>query len=1021
MKFTDIFIERPVLSSALSILIFILGAASYFNLQVSQYPKITSTVITVTTSYPGASADLVKGFITTPLSSAIGSAEGIDYLTSVSTSGLSVITANIDLNYDPNAALTNISAAVNSVLNQLPPAATLPSISKQTGDSFPIMFLAYSSDSMSLTQISAYLNNVVIPKLYSVPGISQLQLWGGQTYAMRIWLDPNRMANLGVTAADVQAALQSNNVLSAAGQLQGKYDLLNIQPSTDIRNVDDFNIMVVKQIDNRIIRIRDIGYAELGAQTYTTAATYNGKPAVFLTVRASPTANPLTVVDGINSLLPEISKDYPPGLKSNTAYDSTTYVRTAIEDVIKTVFEAIAIVIIVVFLFLGSPRAIIIPVVAIPLSIVGVLFLMLAMGFSLNLLTLLAIVLAVGLVVDDAIVVLENIHRLIEEGMSPFEAAIVGTRQIVVPVILMTLTLAAVFAPIGFMGGVTGSLFKEFAFTLAASVVISGVIALTFSPMLTSKIITRDLLNKPLTHAIDKIFTRLQNSYRTILHQALDFRSAILVVGGLTLISCYFLFIMTPTELAPQEDQGTLKVAGTAPINASLDYLEKFGVQLNKIMQSLPETSSTYIVYGFPSANIALGGAILKPWDERTTTEMTLKGTLQKQVGKVAGLQSQVFENPSLPGTPFGPPINFVLLSTGSYEELYNLSQTIIQSAQASGLFLAVMSPLQFNNPQINVEIDRSKAAALGISMQSISTALSTLFGGNYVNYFNQQGYSYQVIPQVQFVEFTNRLDDLANVRVATSSGKLVPLASVIKMNYSTQPSELDQFQQQNSATIQGVLAPGVTMGQALDYLAQTADTVLPKGVTYDFGGASRLYIQEGSSLMYAFALAIIIIFLMLAAQFESFRDPLIILFTVPMSAFGALVPLFLGAATINIYTQIGLITLVGLITKHGILLVEFANKLQDEKGLSKREAIEEAAAIRLRPILMTTAAMVFGVVPLIYATGAGAVSRNALGIVIGFGMTIGTLFTLFMIPTMYIYINKRTLPRKYKPESQTK
>src|SRR3990167_9128480 len=1015
MKFTDIFIERPVLSSVISLLIFILGIASYLGLPLSQFPKITSTTITVTTAYPGASADLVKSFITTPLSSAIGSAEGIDYLTSTSTSGLSAITAYIDLNYDPNAALTNISAAVNSVLNQLPAGIILPSIKKQTGDTFPVMFIAFSSETMASTQISAYLTNVVMPKLYSVSGISQLQLWGGQTFAMRIWLDPTRMADLGVTPQDVQTALQNNNVLSAAGQLQGKYDLLNIQPSTDIRNVADFNNMVIKQVSNRIIRIHDVGDAELGAQTYTTAATYNGKLATFLTVRVSPTANPLTVVDGVRALLPSIQKDYPPGLKSSVAYDATIYVRTAIKDVIKTVFEAIVIVIAVVFLFLGSPRAIIIPIIAIPLSIVGVFFLMLMMGFTINLLTLLAIVLAVGLVVDDAIVVMENIHRLIEAGMPPFKAAIIGSRQIAAPVILMTLTLTAVFTPIGFMGGVTGSLFKEFAFTLAASVIISGIVALTFSPMLTSKIITPNLLQKPFAHAIDKIFSRLQKNYLHMLHQSLEFRSVILVIGGLTLISCYFLFKLTPTELAPQEDQGTLKVAGTAPINASLDYLEKFGVQIDKILQNMPETAATYVVYGFPSSNVVLGGAILKPWDERNKTEMELKGPLQQQVNKVAGLQSQVFQNPSLPGTPFGPPVNFVLLSTGSYEMLYSLAQTIIQQAEGSGLFLALMTPLRFNNPQIAVDIDRSKAAALGISMQTISTALATLFGGNFVNFFNQQGYSYQVIPQVKLVDFTNKLEDVANIQVSTSSGKLVPLGSIVKMSYTTQPSQLDQFQQQNSATLQGVLAPAVTLGQATDYLSALADNVLPKGVSYDFGGASRQYVEESSTLMYAFALAIIIIFLMLAARSESFRDPLIVMITVPMSIFGALIPLFLGAGTINIYTQVGLITLVGLITKHGILMVEFANKLQDEKGLSKREAIEQAAAIRLRPILMTTAAMVFGVVPLMIATGAGAVSRNNLGIVIVFGMTIGTFFTLFMVPTLYIYINKRTLPIKYK------
>ena len=1007
MKFTDIFIKRPVLSTVLSLFILVMGIAAFFYLPVSQFPPITSTSIVVTTSYPGASPELVKGFITTPLSAAIGSAEGLDYMTSVSTAGLSSINAYISLNYDPNSALTNVSAAVNSVLNQLPSGIALPTIKKLTGDTFPILFLGFSSQSMTPTQISTYLTNVVIPELNSVQGISQLQVWGGQNYAMRIWLDPVRMANLNITPADVQAALKTNNVLSAAGQLQGKYDLINIVPTTDLQSADQFNDLVLKRIDNRLIRIRDVGRAELGAQSYTTAAIYNGAPAVFLTVRVSPSANPLTVVDGVRAMLPTIQKSFPAGLNVNVTYDATLYVRAAISDVIKTIFEAIFIVVIVTFLFLGSFRAIIVPVIAIPLSMVGVFFLMYLLGFTINLLTLLALVLAVGLVVDDAIVVLENIYRLMEEGAGPFEAALAGARQIAAPVILMTLTLVAVYLPIGFVSGVTGSLFTEFAFTLAASVVISGIVALTLSPMLTSRIITPATLHQPLAQKIDHLFSNLQGRYQSALHTALNFRSTILILAGIILVSCYFLFTMTAKELAPQEDQGSLKVAGTAPVSASLNYLKQYGPQITKIFQGMKETSASYLLYGFPSSNIVLGGTILKPWDERDTTEMELKSTLQKQVNKIAGLQSQVFENPSLPGTPYGPPVNFVLLSTGSYEELYDFAQTIIQSARKSGFFLAATTTLQFNNPQLNVVIDRAKASALGIDMNTINSALATLFGGNYVNFFSQQGYSYQVIPQAELVEYTNSLKDINNIYLDTATGEQVPLGSVISINYSTTPSELDQFQQRNAATIVGVTAPGVTLSEALTYLSDTAEQVLPKGITYDFGGASRQYVKEGNTLMYAFLLAIIVIFLFLAGQFESFRDPLIIMITVPMSICGALIPLFLGVATLNIYTQIGLITLIGLITKHGILMVDFANKLQLEEGLNKREAIEKAAAIRLRPVLMTTAAMVFGVIPLVYASGAGAVGRNGIGIVIAFGMTIGTCFTLFMVPTLYMYINR--------------
>src|SRR3990167_6934334 len=635
MNFTDLFIKRPVLSTVISLFIIVMGGAGFFYLPVSQYPPITSTSIVVTTAYPGASPDLVKGFITTRLSAVVGSAEGIDYLTSTSTAGLSTITAYISLNYDPNAALTNVSAAVNSVLNQLPPGVVLPSIKKLTGDTFPIMIIGFSSKVMTRTQITTYLTNVVIPQMNSVPGISQLQAWGGQNYAMRIWLDPKRMANLGITSQDVQTALQANNILSAAGQLQGKYDLINIVPTTDLQEVSQFNELVVKRINNQLIRIRDVGYAELGAQGYTTAATYNGDTSVFLTVRVSPAANPLTVVNGVRALLPLVQKNLPEGLKAGVGYDATTYVRAAISEVIKTIFEAVGIVILVTFLFLGSLRTIIIPVVAIPLSMIGVFFLMNLMGFTINLLTLLALVLAVGLVVDDAIVVLENIYRLMEEGISPFEAAIQGARQIASPVILMTLTLVAVYLPIGFVTGVTGVLFTEFAFTLAASVIISGIVALTLSPMLTSKIITTKTLHQPLAQKIDRLFSSVQRRYQTFLHTALDYRSTILVVAGLVLVSCYFLFTMTAKELAPQEDQGTLKIAGTAPIDASLDYLKKFGPQMSKIFKSMPETTASYVIYGFPSSNVILGGTILKPWDERSKTEMELKTTLQKAANKI--------------------------------------------------------------------------------------------------------------------------------------------------------------------------------------------------------------------------------------------------------------------------------------------------------------------------------------------------------------------------------------------------
>lgn len=1005
MKFTDIFIKRPILSCVVSLLILIFGIAAFFKMPLRQFPDLSNTTITVITTYPGANADLVKGFITTPLSQAIGSADGIDYMTSTSTAGLSTITVYVQLGYDPNAALTNVTAAVNSVSGQLP-STVKPVIKKLTGDTFPVMFLGFSSETMNPEQISAYLSNVITPKVYSVGGISQIQLWGGQTYAMRIWLDQKLMNALGVTAADVNNALLNNSYISTPGQLEGKYDLLNLQVNTDLHNPEQFNNLVVKTVGSHLIRLKDVGKAKLGSTTYSTGATLNGKPAVFLTVQLAPGANPLTVIDNIRSLLPELEKNFPSDLKANVTYDATTYVRTAIKEVITTILEAAAIVIVVIFLFLGSLRAVLIPVVTIPLSLIGVCFLMYLMGFSLNLLTLLAMVLAIGLVVDDAIVVLENIYRYMEEGMSPRDAALRGARQIAIPVIVMTMTLAAVYAPIAFVGGVTGALFIEFAFTLAAAVIISGIIALTFSPMMTSKILDHRVLEKPLTKRIDRFFSSLQAKYQRLLHGVLEARSAVLFVVILILVSCYFMFTMIPSQLAPQEDQGSLKVAANAPVTATLNYLEKYGKQMSALMNKVPEKQDTFLIYGFPAANIVLGGLNLKSWDERTRSEMQIKPQLQKAMSVVPGVQAKVFEMPSLPGTPYGPPVNFVLKTSGDYQQLYDVMQELIDKANKSGLFMVALNSLQYNNPQIQITIDRAKAANLGIDMTAIGSALSTVLGEGYVNYFSIYGYAYEVIPQATRDTRYN-MEAIRNIRIATRSGATVPLSSIVSMKYTTQPSQLDQFQQLNSDTFQGVLMPGVTLSQALTFLQTTAQTLLPQGMSYDYGGASRQYMEEGSALMYAFAFAVLIIFLFLAAQFESFRDPLIILIAVPMSIFGALLPLFLGAGTINIYSQIGLITLVGLITKHGILMVDFANELQYSEKLSVRDAIEKAAAIRLRPILMTTAAMVFGVVPLVIATGAGAVGRNDIGIVIAAGMLLGTCFTLFVVPTIYTYVSK--------------
>lgn len=1006
-RFTDIFIKRPVLATVVSLLILLMGLASIASLQVAEYPPTNATTITVTTAYPGATPDVVQGFVATPLEASIGSADGIDYMTSQSTLGLSTITVYVRLGYNAETALTDITGKVSQVQNQMP-SGTLPAaLNKQTNQSIPNVILSFTSKTMTPEQMTAYVTNVFVPKVNSVGGISQIIVWGGQTYAMRLWLNSAKMAKLGVTPIDVRNAILNNHVIAAAGRLQSDYLYIPVQANTDLHTEADFNNLVIKNSNGNIIRMRDIGTAQLGSQSYDSAVYSNGEPGVAAGIEVAPEANPLTVIDNVFKAMPDIERSFPPGLKMKVVYNTNDYIVASIHDVIRTIIETVAIVIVIIFLFLGTLRSVFIPVVTIPLCLIGVCFLMLLMGFSINLLTLLAMVLAIGLVVDDAIVVLENIYRHIEDGLSGHESALRGAREIANPVIVMSTTLVAVFAPIGFLGGVTGTLFKEFSFTLAATVLISCIIALTLSPMLCSKMINQEVLSRPFVKKIDRFFDKIRQFYKKRLSGVLEFRPIGLLVAAVVLTSCAILFIKTPQELAPQEDQSFIGVQGQAPTPANLSYLAQFNQPVQNILANFPETANTFVVNGFPNSNNLFGGMILTPWDERKMTEMKLNPLVQKKLNSVTGLQVYNFELPPLPGTQ-GAPVQFVITSTESHSVLYPLAQKLIQASLASGNFIFMQSDLRFDQPQLVVKIDRDKAGELGVSMADIATTLSTMMSEGYVNFFSLDGYSYQVIPQVE--NFQRQKGDQLNQFYVTSqtTGKVLPLSTFVSYGSDVQPSSLNQFQQLNSVTLTGVMMPGVTLGTALSYLTTTAHSMLPKDMNVDYAQASRQYVQEGNNLIFAFFFAIVIIFLVLAAQFESFRDPFIVLISVPMSICGALIPLFMGAATINIYTEVGLITLIGLISKHGILMVEFANKLQEQEGMDPHQAIIEAASIRLRPILMTTLAMVFGVVPLILATGAGAVSRFDMGLVIGSGMTIGTCFTLFMVPIMYTYIAKR-------------
>lgn len=999
MKFTDLYIKRPVLATVISLLILLFGINSMSTMQVRQFPRMNNTVITVSTSYPGADANLIAGFITTPLESAIASAEGIDYMTSSSVQGISTITLSIKLNFDPQVAFTDVMSKVQQTLNQLPPQSQQPVIVKSSDASTNLLYISLDSKDMTAQQITDYALRVVQPQLQTVDGVAQAQILGGATYSMRVFLDPIKMAALNVAPADVFRVLANNNFLTAAGSTKGEYVATHITAQTDLNNVEEFSKLIVRSDKNSIIRLRDTGKVVLGSQNYDTSVTFDGKKAVFIGIAPTPTANPLTVISDIRKVFPAIQKQFPPSLLGTIVYDATNFIRASINEVVRTIVEAACIVVIVIFLFLGSIRSVLIPIVTIPLSLIGVCTLMLFLGYSINLLTLLAFVLAIGLVVDDAIVVVENIHRHIEEGQAPFDAAIIGAREIAMPVIAMTITLAAVYAPIGFMEGLTGVLFKEFAFTLASAVIISGIIALTLSPMMCSKILSHEISNGRFVRFLDNNFNRLKARYKVALHSLLETRVIMLVFAAVVLLMLPYLYNHTAQETAPEEDQGFFFVVGTAPQYATINYIEAYTKPFDKIYQSFPEGDHYFTI----NSGQPMSGLVLKPWDKRTN-QFAMKQPLQEKLDRIAGLKAFAMIPPPLPGGGNGTPIQFVIKTTNDFQSLLDVSSKLIDKARNSGLFIYLDNSLKFNQPEITLQINRAKASDLGLNMQDIGASLTSALSGGYVNFFNLQGRSYQVIPQLDR-RFRLNSEQIGQIYIRAANGMMVPLSTVVTPIPITRPNAVSHFQQLNSATIQGVMMPGRTLGQGLTFLQEQADEVLPKGFSYDFGGQSRQFIQEGNTLLIAFFLSVLVIFLVLAAQYESFRDPLIVLISVPMSICGALIPLNLGFASINIYTQVGLITLIGLISKHGILIVSFANQLQREKNMDRRAAVEEAASIRLRPILMTTAAMVFGVLPLLIASGAGAVSRFDIGLVISSGLLIGTCFTLFVVPTMYTYI----------------
>lgn len=1021
MKLTDLFIRRPVIAIVVNLVIVIAGLQAVGSLTVRQYPRSENATIQVSTAYIGADADLVRGFITTPLERAIAEASGIDFIQSQSTQGLSIITARLELNYDSTKALAEISSKVDQVRGDLPPEAEVPLINIESADSqFAQAYLSFNSDFLEQNEITDYLVRVVQPRLSAVPGVQRAEILGARTFALRAWLDPDRMAAYGVSPAQVRGALAANNYLAAVGRTEGALIQTNLTANTDLRSVDEFRDLVVREKDGAVVRLGDIATVVLGAESYNSEVRFSGKTAVFMGIFVLPTANSPDVIKTVRSELEEIKKDLPEQLAASIGYDATKYINSALQEVVTTLAETLLIVVLVIFFALGSLRSAAVPVVAIPVSLIGAVFLIQVFGFTINLLTLLAIVLAVGLVVDDAIVVVENVERHLREGKKPKEAALISARELVGPVIAMTVTLAAVYAPIGFQGGLTGALFREFALTLAGAVMISGVVALTLSPVMSAKLLEAGGKEKGFAGRVNRGFDRLKGAYGRALEGAMRSRPAVYTAWVLLSLVGLLLFSQAPKELAPAEDQGVIFGIVQAPANATLDQMSQYASAANDVYFSVPEASHTFQIT-FPDGGF--GGLVLKPWDERDRTAAEILPEVRQGLHQITGIQMFPVTPPALPGGGEFP-VEFVLASTAETDLILQFMQEIQQKAATSGMFaFPPLIDVKVDRPNVEIIIDREKVAQLGLNLQQVGADISAAVGGNFVNRFSIDGRSYKVIPQIAR---RNRLnpEQIRDIYVTGPAGQLVSLSTFATLRERTEPRSLNRFQQLNAVKLSGVsIRP---LSEALSFLETEARKIIPKGYVIDYTGESRQLRSEGNTFLPAFGLALILIFLVLAAQFNSFRDPLVILLgSVPLALFGASIFMFLKmpnpemafwtdgwTTTLNVYSQVGLVTLVGLVAKNAILVVEFANELQ-RQGVGKVEASKQAAVTRLRPVLMTTAATVLGHFPLTLVTGPGAEARNSIGLVLVAGMAIGTLFTLFVVPALYVLIAQEHATRK--------
>jgi multidrug efflux pump len=1013
--FTDLFIKRPVLALVVSFVILIAGLQAMKTLNVRQYPRSDIAAITVTTVYVGADAELVRGFITTPIERAMAAADGIDYIQSTSQQSVSTVTARLKLNYDANKALSDISARVDAIRNNLPPESQIPVIAIQPADSqIASAYLSFTSNILQPNEVTDYLVRLVQPRLTSVAGVQTANILGGRTFAMRIWMKPERMAALNISPSDVRNALSKNNYLAAIGSTKGSLLQVNLTANTDLHTAEQFKQLVVSQTNGTLVRLGDIADVVLGAEDYDSEVRFTGKKAVFMGIFVLPNANSVDVIKRCRAEVDEIRKELPRGMEVEVAYDATAYINDAIHEVVKTLIDTLLIVMVVIFLFLGSVRSVLVPVVAIPISLIGALFLMQLFGFSLNLLTLLAIVLSVGLVVDDAIVVVENVERHMREGMSRMNAALVGARELIGPIIAMTITLAAVYTPIALQGGLTGALFREFALTLAGAVFISGVVALVLSPMMCANLLQAKHADHGFSGFVNRTFDRFRDWYGSHLDRTLNARPAVYIVwAGVSLLAMLMFAMpkMMTKELAPKEDQGFIIGIITAPANATIDDTIRYADAAGKIFKDIPDTRFTFQL---TNPSFGFGGMVLKPWGTRKVPTKDYLPVVQQKLAGIPGIQMFATMPEALPGSD-NLPVSFIIASTASHERILEFAKDISDKATQAGVFQFSDIDTKIDQPQAQIVFDHDKVSAMGLDMQKVGADLSAAIGGNYVNWFNMEGLSYKVIPQIKRVDRLNP-EQLQSIYVTGPNNQLLPLSTIATIKPTTVARSLNRMQQLNAVTITGL--PKDSVDSALKFLEDEAHKVLPAGYVIDYTGGSRQLRIEGSKFGGVFLLAVVLIFLVLAAQFNSFRDPLIILLgSVPLALFGAGLFMFLKmpfgkfftdgwTTSFNIYSQVGLVTLVGLVSKNGILIVQFANELQ-RQGATKLAAVAQAARIRLRPIMMTSVATVAGHFPLTLVTGAGAAARNSIGLVLVGGMTIGTIFTLFIVPSLYMLIAK--------------